>query len=171
MYTPHYEDPTRKEAHRLAAISRGTGLWAKVTSGAKSNLPGDLPVTVFEVRVERCFTPKIFNEELPLYILDIGNGSIMLLFGQWVFDPHTLIAADDLTDNWDATTSFFKEFIIRAHMESGTVLELSPTSPAVINAEVIEQPLRFQSLKEIQILKGFSTTILQDLAQSEIWGR
>ena len=61
---------------------------------------------VYQASVLQCFIPEDFNEELPLYLLDLG-GMILVLFGQWMYDPHTLVARKEVFEGMELCLQLF----------------------------------------------------------------
>jgi hypothetical protein len=126
-------------------------------------------VDVYDVSVLRCFIPPDFSEELPLYLLDLG-GMILVLFGQWVFDPHTLIAQRDIFDAWNSNKSFFSNFSMRCHRSSGTVLQLTVGGSEFVEARRMPSAVRFKHLREYQLVTGNGATLITDLEKAGLIG-
>ena len=67
---------------------------------------------VIRCSVVQCFIPTDFNEEPPLYVLDLG-GMLLILFGQWLYDPNVMTAPDDIFEAWSYDKTFFSNFSLR----------------------------------------------------------
>ena len=122
-------------------------------------------VDLFEVSVEKCFILRDFNEDQPLYILDLG-GTILILFGQWMFDPHTLIASKGVFDKWDCDKSFFATFSIRALLDSGTIFTLQVHGANFVKATHLTVDVRFKRLRECELFPGSSESLIDDLRRN-----
>jgi hypothetical protein len=122
-------------------------------------------VDAYEVSAERCLIPVNFNEEMPLYFLDLG-GTVLVLAGQWVFDPHTLIVPQATFDDWKCDETFFARFCLRGSAEHGRVLELRVQGASFVQAERLSHPLRFTHLSEFQLLPRRAETIVDDLRKA-----
>lgn len=46
-------------------------------------------VEVVEVQDANCIVQSEYNDEGPILFFDIGDGKVLLLWGQWLFDPGT----------------------------------------------------------------------------------
>ena len=143
-------EPIRSiEAARLSRVQGGAGIRSLLTK-PKPEGPqkwAEHFVDTYRISVERCFIPMNFNEELPLYILDLG-GMLLILFGQWMFDPHTLIVSTNSFENWVCDQNFFAKFSLRGSSEQGIVFELRVEETSFIEAERLITPLRFNRLRE-----------------------
>ena len=124
-------------------------------------------VDVYQASVVKCFVPLDFNEELPLYFLDLG-GMILVLFGQWMFDPHTLIAAEDVFDTWKCERTFFQSFSLRCLGARGKVFQLGVKGNCLVEAERLSCVPRFKQLRECQLVAGHSLTLIDDLRSAGI---
>ena len=124
-------------------------------------------VDACDISVEKCFLPLDFNEEHPVYLLDVG-GMILILFGQWLFDPHTLVAPPDVFDRWVCEENFFASFSLRYAGEEGLALELKVEPPALVPAERLRHAIRFKSLRECQLIAGSSQSLVRDLANAQV---
>ena len=165
-----YREPiTSDEAAWLNRVAR-RGLFLRLVSDPK-NRPhqesGEKFADVYEVAVERCFIPIDFNEEFPLYLLDLG-GKLLILFGQWLFDPHTLIVPANIFESWICDQNFFSRFSLRCFSETGSAFELKVEGRSFIPAERLPIPLRFKSLRECQLLLGQGETLIHDLQNANL---
>jgi hypothetical protein len=168
MIKQHREPARADEVERLSRRSRG---FLRNLLGQRQDHDGrkqeEQFVEVCEISVEKCFVLLDFNEEHPLYLLDVG-GMILILFGQWLFDPHTLIAPPEVFDNWVCEENFFANFSLRYANERGAVLELKVESPALVAAERLSNRIRFKSLRECQIIAGHSQSLIRDLQNAQM---
>src|SRR5439155_5884027 len=78
-------------------------------------------VHIYTASVEQCFLPLDFNDELPLYFLDVG-GFALSLFGQWLYDPHVSKIPASVFNKWDCERAFFSSFSLRCSAKTGVVL-------------------------------------------------
>ena len=115
------------------------------------------------ITVKRCFFLPDPNEEFPLYILQIQDGTILVLFGQWLFDPHTLIAPERTFEQWKETESFFADFSLKYDEETGGVFELRVKGDSFIRAEHLQGPLRFTHLRECEFIKRTGKDLIHAL--------
>lgn len=126
------------------------------------------PLTeVYHVVVEKCFIPDDFNDELPLYLLQAGD-IILILFGQWLYDPHILFAPDGAFQCWDSDGLFFKHFTIRWSTDSGIVFNFVVRDKSFIKSVCLPNGLRFTALRECQVISGHGETIIDDLRKANL---
>ena len=102
-----------------------------------------------------------------LFILDVG-GMILILFGQWLYDPNTLVAPDDVFDRWVCEESFFAQFSLRFASDQGVAFELKVESPALVPAERLRHPVQFKSLRECRLIAGSSQSLVRDLENAQV---
>jgi hypothetical protein len=119
-------------------------------------------VDCYQISVEKCFIPINFNEELPLYLLDLGE-EILILFGQWLFDPHTTVMSADIFESWKCEQGFFTSFSMRCSLTNGNVFEMSVREALFTKTQRLNQPLKFQYLHEMQLIRGSGKTLVADL--------
>jgi len=124
-------------------------------------------IDVYQVSVKNCFIPLDFNEELPLYLLDVGD-KILILFGQWLYDPHMLIVPDSIFENWDNNGSFFGKFSLSCSVMRGIVLSLTVEGSSYIPAQRLSHRLKFKKLHELQLINRSGQTLIDDLRGSGI---
>jgi hypothetical protein len=120
---------------------------------------------VYEVSVASCFIPSDFSEEMPLYILDTA-GAIMILYGQWIYDPHVMICSKAVFDSWHCERAFFVAFNIRCSEESGEVFQLSVQNSAFVETRRLSSRLQFKKLRECQVIPGVGETLVTDLEKA-----
>jgi hypothetical protein len=155
------------EAARLDRIENRSLLrrvFRKPNDGSES---GQQLVDTYRVSVEKCFIPVDFNEELPLYLLDLG-GTLLILFGQWLFDPHTSIVPTDIFERWVCGENFFTRFSLRCSGKYGVVFEFRVEDSSFIRVEQLSCPLRFRRLREYQLLAGHGETLIRDLQNANL---
>lgn len=99
-----------------------------------------------------------------MYLLDLG-GMIMVLFGQWMYDPHTLVARKEIFEAWNCTGAFFRSFSLRCVAARGTVLQLVVEGTGFVEAERLACSIRFTRLSEYQLVPGHGATLIHDLAK------
>lgn len=133
----------------------------------RSQLEGQRLVDVYQASVEKCFVPASVNEEHPLFLLDVG-GLIMILFGEWLYDPCTLIAPKSVFENWDGEDVFFGKFVLRCAPVDGTVLRLTVEDDSFIRAQRLPPNLRFRRLRECLVVEGSGVTLIDDLRKAGI---
>ena len=168
MIKQHHGQARADEVERLSRRRRG---FLRNLLGQRPDHDGQKQEEQFvdacDISVEKCFLPLDFNEEHPLYFLDVG-GMILILFGQWLFDPNTLVAPPDVFDRWVCEESFFAEFSLRFASDQGVAFELKVESPALVPAERLRHPVRFKSLRECQLIAGSSQSLVHDLANAQV---
>jgi hypothetical protein len=168
MIKQHHEQARADEVERLRSRRRG---FLRNLLGQRPDHDGrkqeEQFVEVCEISVEKCFVLLDFNEEHPLYFLDVG-GMILILFGQWLFDPNTLVAPDDVFDRWVCDENFFAQFSLRFSSDQGVAFELKVESPALVPAERLSHPVRFKSLRECQLIAGSSQSLVRDLEDAQV---
>jgi hypothetical protein len=157
----HSQEPiTDQEAERLKQARRFPIFGKDDTHYDKE----ERTVDVYQVSVFQCFIPKDFNEELPLYLLDLG-GMLLVLFGQWVYDPYTLVARKELFDVWNCDGAFFRNFSLRCLADRGKVFQLVVRGTDFVAAQRITPVLNFKRLSECQLIVGHGATLIHDLAK------
>jgi hypothetical protein len=119
-------------------------------------------VDAYEIVVEKCFILSDFNEELPLYLLDLG-GLILVLFGQWMFDSYTLVTPEGIFQEWDCQRNFFRSFSLRCSPEHGIVFRLSVGGTELVEAHQLPFMVRFKQLRECQFFARHWEAFIQDL--------
>lgn len=124
-------------------------------------------VDVYDVTVDECFVYDPGNDFL-VYFLDVG-GAILILFGQWLFDPHIVIAPVDTFDSWwNSDREFFKQFTMRCWTDPQVVLKLTVDTALMIPAQPVSDRLKFNRLHEWELIPGHGPTLLQDLRNAGI---
>jgi hypothetical protein len=167
MIEHHHESLTTKEAARLDRFEN-RGLLGRIFRKADTGPGGSQKfLDSYQVSAEKCFVPADFNEELPLYLLDLG-GTILVLFGQWLFDPHTSVVPADVFEKWDCERNFFKNFSLRCFSEHGIVFEFRVEDPSFIRVEHLSYSFRFRHLREYQLLAGHAETLFSDLQNANV---
>jgi hypothetical protein len=124
--------------------------------------PGTDEETLRLISVKECFIPLDFNEELPLYFLDIGK-FILVLFGQWFSDPHTLIASKEMFTGWSDQTFFTQVFSLDFNKKSGKVSKLEIKDTGFIQAQRLHYPIKLRRLSECELIQKHSEDIIQNL--------
>ena len=124
-------------------------------------------VEVDQVSVEQCFIQACFNEELPLYILDAGN-FVIVLFGQWLYDPHVLLSNESTFETWDSRNEFFARFSLKRSIHTGIVFELKINDCSFIKAERLPDDLSFRTLKECQVILRGKGSVVDDLRKAGV---
>jgi len=131
--------------------------------------PSSIRVTdVITATVQRCFILADFNEEMPLYFLDLGTGTILIFFGQWLFDPHTLVVPDGLFEKWEPGREFFASFCMRCSIEHGFVFKLTSQGVSFAPAERLPRAVRFRWMRECVFFSGQGDTLISDLEMAGI---
>lgn len=87
---------------------------------------GDANVEVIRVTDVQLIQQSEYNDEGPTYYFDDKNGRILLLWGQWIFDPHVVILSNAHDLNSDETADVFPadRFTVHRLPESGMVLRI-----------------------------------------------
>lgn len=121
---------------------------------------------VYDVAVDECFVYDSGNDFL-VYFFDVG-GAILILFGQWLFDPHVVIAPSDTLENWDCEREFFAKFSMRCWADPKIVLKLSVDGDRTVPAQPLRNRLKFNRLHEWELIPGHGATLLQDLRNAGV---
>jgi hypothetical protein len=127
--------------------------------------PREDQLDVYHVAVERCFVPDGFSDEMPLYVLALGD-VILILFGQWMYDPHVVIASNQACDKWSRADAFFKNFSLRWSAQDGVVFELKLNDESFVPCERLPSSLSFTIAKECQAICGRGETVMDDLEKA-----
>jgi len=121
-----------------------------VKSGSELAQPASQKtVDVYSVVVERCFIPPEFNEEHPLYILDVGE-TLLILFGPRLYDPHTLLVPAQVFDTWIPDKNFFADFSMRCYGEGGVVFEAKIEGDCFVRAEQLDFRFKISAFARIR---------------------
>lgn len=133
----------------------------------KLSEPGKHLLNVYDVSVEKCFRLPDFNEELPLYILDVG-GTLLILFGQWLYDPNIVLVLEESFERWDVENSFFKSFTIRWSPQTGDVYQFNASDASFIEANRLTASLSFKYLRECMAIPGRADTLIEDMRRAGV---
>jgi hypothetical protein len=85
---------------------------------------------VVHVQSERVIEQREFNDEGPIYFVDLGNERILLLWGQWLYGPHTSLNGDNRVPNDKSTTEEGEgrfpctEFVVHRTLGLGRILKM-----------------------------------------------
>lgn len=154
------------EAERLRFERIQDGSWInRVFGRSREGLTDDRSpplVEICEVSVNECFVSYNFNEEFPLYIFPL-DGYILIIFGQWLYDPNVTIIPEDIFEKWNCNRSFFSSFEVRFHENSGMVLALRINGDSFCPVKPLPHDIKFKTLRECQILSGNSNTLIHDM--------
>jgi hypothetical protein len=119
-------------------------------------------MNVYHATVRECFIPHDFNEEHPLYLLEVED-AILILFGQWMYDPHTPIAPEGVFESWNCNRFFFEKFTLKGFVERGTMSQLAVEGSCFVEARKLPPDIKFTKLREFQFVKGRGATLIGDL--------
>jgi hypothetical protein len=160
----HSQEPiTAQETERLKRTTRSS--FSKTFGQSDTQHDKEQrSVDVYQASVLQCFIPAGFNEELPLYFLDLG-GMILVLFGQWMYDPHTLVARKEVFEAWNCERAFFGNFSLRCLADSGKVLQLVVGGTDFVEAQRLPTAICFKRLNECQLVAGQAATLIHDWAK------
>ena len=168
MYTWHREFMTDEDRSRFSAMRKASLLSKLKRLFIASKDDGNVgSVDVYEIFVEECSIFRDFSDELPLYILDIGDRYV-ILFGQWLYDPFVIEVGDEVFDGWDSAGSFFETFTIRFLTESGQVLRLTPKGAVFSPTKKLSFPVKFKRLGECQVMDKKDSDILKSLRAADL---
>jgi len=110
-------------------LSRLFGMFAKSAEilQGKEDLEGDCRdgvVEVLTVEVMRYAIGDECNDEGPIYFFEVGQNDLLVLWGQWLCDPHVVTSyLLDLDELWEQN-AWFKHFELVRSPSSGIVLSL-----------------------------------------------
>ncbi len=149
-----WQEPfTADELNRLAEMERRIrpprfwgGSELRPIAASQSN-----QATIFECQVIRGYTLSEFNEELPLYLLDVGE-FVLRLFGQWLYDPHVLVADDTIFSEWAPEQMFFQHFQLRCAATTATVLELKVLNRKFIQCQKLTKHVQFKEMSDYLLI-------------------
>jgi len=119
-------------------------------------------VSVSRVSVEHCYILPDFSDEYPLYLLALGD-TVLILFGQWLYDPNSAAVPDALFEAWQPEESFFRDFSVRFCPDSGVVFRFSVDGDSLVAAERLQVGIRFTRLRGCQLVRGSGGTLIRDL--------
>jgi hypothetical protein len=153
-----------EEIGRLRRLNRPNWI-SRLAGRAKPDSVPDASqhfLEAYRVSVDRCVISSNFSEELPLYFLDAG-GEILVLFGQWMYDPHISKVPKQIFESWDCDKTFFANFGIKYHPRSGVVFEFKVEKSSFVTAERDSHRMTFKRLNECQLIRGRADTLIHDL--------
>jgi len=158
------EEAARLRGGWLSALIR----WMKREKDIFSS-PEEKFVDCYRISVSHCFILAEFDETMPLYLLDPGDGMILILFGQWMYDPNTLEAPEETFAAW-GNQSFFRCFSLRrfsgeGRVGEGTVFRLEVEGTEFVEAQKLP-PLKFKWLAESVLFRGTAATLIQDMERA-----
>lgn len=94
-----------------------------IANGERS-VPDNAEVEEVRVEVNRYAVGEEINDEGPIFFFEIGKNELLVLWGQWLYDPHVVIShLLDLDELWERN-AWFKHFEIVRSPASGIVLSL-----------------------------------------------
>ncbi|MDD4892025.1 MAG: hypothetical protein PHU85_19055 [Phycisphaerae bacterium] len=147
VFTPSRETMTAADIARVSRMGRRFHMPAcadgSVLDGRRGNAENSLEVC--SVSVEECYILPRFDEERPLYLLDVG-GLILILFGQWLYDPTIVDVPEQVLDRWQCSANFFRKFTIRWSEVMGVVFHLTVEDDSFIAAQPLA--VEFNKLRE-----------------------
>jgi hypothetical protein len=115
-------------------------------------------VEVFDVEDPVVVTQEEYNDEGPIYYLDIGDNKVLFLWGQWVYDPHVFPDSAWHSGNEEDEGAFpFPSSRFRLHRApcSGRVLRLELLGTPVKPIKVLKrQEILLSGLRESELLEG-----------------
>lgn len=168
MLKYHLESTSRADALRLEAWKRNQGFQSlRRALGFDSDFVVPEGVVVCEVSAEKCFVAQGFNDELPLYIFD-EREYILILFGQWLYDPHVLTVSDQIFDRWDNEHEFFSTFTLRFSKDMGVALELEIYGQSFTKTEYLPFEPKFRKLLECQLIHKTEGSLIIDLRNAGV---
>ena len=151
-----------QEVFSPATRARASTISGIFTSGRTAN-PHDVIADVYRViKVDKCYIPEKFNEELPLYFLDIGSLTVVL-FGQWLYDPHTADIPEDVFEEWDCENEFFDSFTLWRDQNGGKVLKLSVSGRTFAPSQKIKLPTHLKRMQESEVIEGNNADLIRTL--------
>jgi len=81
-------------------------------------------VEVFRVEVSRYAAGEESNDEGPILFFEVGENELLVLWGQWLDDPHVVTSwLLDLDELWERN-AWFRHFDLVRSPSSGVVLSL-----------------------------------------------
>ena len=84
-----------------------------------------------EVGVERMACGEEELDEGPFFFSDLGDGQVLCLAGQWLYDPHIVLEAPMEDDE----ATWFQNYTLLRAPRTGIVFELRPQGPELSRCE------------------------------------
>src|SRR6266545_1363029 len=126
-------NPQSKGLGRLLATIFKSG---EVAAG-KERLEADCregTAEVLTLEVERYASGQETNDEGPICFFELGQNQLLVLWGQWLCDPHVVTTASlDIDELWERN-AWFKHFRLVRAPASGIVLSLQPSGRETVSS-------------------------------------
>lgn len=163
----HMDDP---EVARLERMRRPT-LLERVLRRRQPDLDADYArreVEEYRVSVKKCLVPEGLGEEHPMFFLDVGQNTIVILYGECLYDPNVIEVSEALFESWRSSEEFYSKFSLRRAPASGVVFRLRPEGSSFVPAVTLPGKLRFLRMQESLVIPGNSEMLLKALEQAGI---
>ena len=104
-----------------------------IANGERS-VSDNTTVEKLRVEVSRYAVGEEFNDEGPILFFEVGENELLLLWGQWLYDPHVVTShLLDLDEIWERN-AWFKHFEVVRSPSSGIVLSLKSIGRETVNS-------------------------------------
>ncbi len=122
-------------------------------------------VEVLQIDAVAFGTGEEWNDEGPIYFVDLGGGKILWLCGQWLFDPtivdkRILKLIDAEEDSWP------KRFTIERAPASGFVFHIFDGSDELVRSSNLVQHKDIHYLGYSRVFSGTFSSLESDLARA-----
>ncbi len=122
-------------------------------------------VEALEIEAVAFGTGEEWNDEGPIYFIDLGENKILWLCGQWLFDPTVVDKRIlDLTDTEE--NSWPKRFTVERALESGLVFRIFGGSEELIRSTNLVQHKDIYYLGDSRVFEGTFLSLESDLARA-----
>jgi len=116
--------------------------------------------------VRQAWIPAEASEEIPIYVLDTGE-RVLCLAGQWLYDPHTTVCSEELSDRWKMEQEFFRSIELRAILAEGIVLRLRPLEAEFLPVQKLA-PVKWKQLRECELASASADGVLDALRGAQL---
>lgn len=117
-------------------------------------------VETLNIEVERYAIGEEVNDEGPIYFFELGQKQLLLLWGQWLCDPHVVTSeALDIEKLWERKEWFRRFELVRAPA-SGLVLSLKGIGTETVSCERTVECGQGLPPEPSKIIEGTFTTVL-----------
>ena len=91
-------------------------------------------VEVLTIEVKRYAVGEECNDEGPILFFELGQNELLVLWGQWLYDPHVVTTEFlDIDELWERN-AWFNHFELTRSPSSGLVLSLKSIGHETVNS-------------------------------------
>ena len=111
-------------------------------------------VEVLTIEVSRFAVGEECNDEGPILFFELSGNELLVLWGQWLYDPHVVTTEFlDLNLLWERN-AWFKNFELVRSPASGLVLSLKSVGHETVNSVGTIGPRQSLPAKPSEVLQG-----------------